>query len=804
MFRSGYYLKSFLFLLSTFAVANLPTWTYDPGPDLSDPLQKELVDLVARIPNAPEISERIVGQQRFRPAYGPIPWRMILKKDSVKILFIGQDGTHIAEAAGRPATAGFGGRAQDLAAYFGVNEGAAFINTFAFTINGQYATAKTPFIDLTNGKRQLGLSTFIDNKFWLVSQDQDSPVAKWRNDLIDWIIRNNKNSLQLIVAFGGAAKDSVGSFLRSKNIQIHGSLDQKTDQIQLEETALAYAGGNNQFAVPVDGEGRDLYQRHEGKLDYTKPADEAKALSGLRKNLEAYLPEMIFSRGGPHKNGILDSAQMGGYRFEEFVEGKKQAFSLAGITLTDGSKVTRDIPVIQLPHPTFLSMADQAHDEAIHNHKVPVPKTASELVAEDLVTLDVYVKRGWKIEPDPEQVNHFSAGDAYKYSRTDIGPEYYDFGTPASRMVSVSSASRMTGSANSHIIIFGSRERGVFSREDLDRLTNFKPAAEFSSEELFTARPRSESLRYTFDPGPGEKFARLMKENLKFSDIYRTKDGCAFNKDKREFQEMPIDNFNIKTHPMIEDFGHYRGTFTNPKVVVLADPDGFDDLITARALTGERGQYLQGFMSDLGVGDQYLVIKTVPFGMDGATDEEWKTVLAQTQNYRAAIFAEIFKNSQPDFVLADGKWASAEMASLVPKENEIPVVEMLRGGTDKAEGIEKASSEVKKIPHYSSRVITLQRANIPRSHLSFYARVWEGTSGDRVLNSSNGLKGRAFAEVAPKWAWDQQNTASATHLLPAEKFATELLLKKLDENNLPQPNEKLIDFIKRRNITPGL
>ena len=74
------------------------------------------------------------------------------EKNKVKILFMGQDGTHIAEAAGRPATAGFGGRAQDFANYFGVNEGAAFINACSFTIKGQYGVYNTPYIYTKNGK----------------------------------------------------------------------------------------------------------------------------------------------------------------------------------------------------------------------------------------------------------------------------------------------------------------------------------------------------------------------------------------------------------------------------------------------------------------------------------------------------------------------------------------------------------------------------------------------------------------------------------------------------------------------------
>ena len=35
-------------------------------------------------------SKAVMGQQKFRPAFGPIPWRMLLAPNSVKILFIGQ------------------------------------------------------------------------------------------------------------------------------------------------------------------------------------------------------------------------------------------------------------------------------------------------------------------------------------------------------------------------------------------------------------------------------------------------------------------------------------------------------------------------------------------------------------------------------------------------------------------------------------------------------------------------------------------------------------------------------------------
>jgi len=94
-------------------------WAYDPGPDPNTAMGRELIEIVASQPYMPGISLEMTGSQKFRPAFGPTLWRMIQAPNSIKILFLGQDGTHIAEAAGRTATAGFGGRAQDMAAHFG-------------------------------------------------------------------------------------------------------------------------------------------------------------------------------------------------------------------------------------------------------------------------------------------------------------------------------------------------------------------------------------------------------------------------------------------------------------------------------------------------------------------------------------------------------------------------------------------------------------------------------------------------------------------------------------------------------------
>lgn len=80
----------FLFLLiSSLATAAGAPWEYDPGPNPANTMGRELIYLHARIPFMPGLSETLLGKQKFRPAFGPVLWRMRQQPNSVKILFIG-------------------------------------------------------------------------------------------------------------------------------------------------------------------------------------------------------------------------------------------------------------------------------------------------------------------------------------------------------------------------------------------------------------------------------------------------------------------------------------------------------------------------------------------------------------------------------------------------------------------------------------------------------------------------------------------------------------------------------------------
>lgn len=802
-----------LFILPIVVKAELPIWSYDSGPDPKTKLGKELIDITAQIPNMPELSKKILGKkQKFRPAFGPIPWRMIPGENKVKILFMGQDGTHIAEAAGRPATAGFGGRAQDLANYFGVNEGAAFINAYSFTIKGQYGVYNTPYFEKKNDDYYLRFGNLVDNKLWLLSNDLSSPVVQWRNSLVDWIIRNNRDSLKLIVLFGGASRDAIASYALSKGADVKAFNDKK--ELLVPMTKEEYAGGNNTFPSLVSKSGKDLYKENLGyDLDYKNKKDQKKIIKFLKENYKQIFSQIAFSKAGPEKSGLLSKAQISGYNLNEMYLNGVKTRSLKGIVLNDGTTLDEDVLVVELPHPSSLSRT--VMDASSYSAG---KKAASDRVMSRVKALDKYADKGWMIKPDHGKVNYYARGEKYNYGRSDIGPEFYDFGTPKNRMVSKSTARRMSGNPN--VVIIGTRENGRFSKSQIKNLTNAKPNFNgLDSSDLYIARPRNIEQRYVFDSGPGAKYAKIMKENISNKAIFASKFliecfrenkiikalevssnkeakdfNCPANSSKKmnkmSFKNNGINAYNVKSHPSVGDFGHYRGTFNSPRVVVLADPHGYDSILTAKALTGSRGQYLHSIFENSSIKDQYLVLKTVPFAMDEASSSEWQYVLDNTQKYRKTLFSEIFKDGQPDFVIADGNFASSVIDELIQKD--IKVIKINRKGYDAKSGLSDLISELKQM-NVLNKDFKLYQSNIPRNHLSFYARVWEGTSGDRVLTSAGKeFKGIAYAVVVPKWAY--KHTVKLTKVW---EVALNEMFSIIQYQNLRGPYEKLSTYFQR-------
>src|SRR5262249_1867291 len=84
---------------------------------------------------------------------------------------------------------------------------------------------------------------------------------------------------------------------------------------------------------------------------------------------------------------------------------------------------------------------------------------------------------------------------------------------------------------------------------------------------------------------------------------------------------LPWPDFTTLGLPAHPSFGFgpiVRGRLTDPAILVLADQASHDDLFTARALTGEAGQRLQGFLDAAGIDRRYAVLRTLPVNALGA------------------------------------------------------------------------------------------------------------------------------------------------------------------------------------------
>ena len=480
---------------------------------------------------------------------------------------------------------------------------------------------------------------------------------------------------------------------------------------------------------------------------------------------------MVFAKGGIDGSGVVHPGQLGGYDLNKIKINGEVTRNIRGLRLSDGTVITRDILIVEMPHPSSLSRS--------------TPADAAKRVKDSLRVLEPYKAKGWAVEADPGLKNQWNAGQEYRYGRADIRPGYYEFGTPGIRMVSVSSASRMP--KNDRVIISGTRGRVGFDQKEIERASKSVPSSYPKAGELWTSRPRLPESRYVFDRGPGEDVAKILKENLPLNEIFKPKKGMTIT-------ENGIDALNVKTDAVTGDFGHFRGSFNTSRALILADPHGVDDLITSRAMTGARGQYLNGLMKDLGIGERYLVLKTVPFGMDGATADEWEVVRKQTERYREAAIQRALQNGTVEVIFADGEVAAKEIERITQKLGiDLPVVDIARDGMNPASGIKEAGVEARKLQQFKGKHVYAKPADIPRAHLPWVSRLWEGTGGvDLIVNASDKNRGFAFASVIPEWVVDQEIKPSAR-----VRASISAIVKDLRDANVRLPGEKLSAFVDR-------
>lgn len=213
-------------------------WDYDPGP----PKNRRWARLFSESPNYRGLSRAVLGSEKFRWHFGPMYYRGRLGDGQVKVLVIGQEGGQDEALSHRSFTGGSGSRMQHFLHHIGITESYLFLNTFVYSINGQYSGAKVR---------------------WL-AQDPASPIQQHRTAFLDYVIE--RNDVDLVIAVGTAAKESVQTWITSHG----GSCPDGIDELSACESSVL--GAKTRVLGVVHPGGAASGKLAEIRADFTRAA----------------------------------------------------------------------------------------------------------------------------------------------------------------------------------------------------------------------------------------------------------------------------------------------------------------------------------------------------------------------------------------------------------------------------------------------------------------------------------------------------------------------------------------------------
>lgn len=192
---------------------------YDAGP----PKDSQWPDIFAETPDyraygkaiyqaaAAKYGVRDDGKEKFRWKVGPMWYRGRLTPDSVKVFVIGQEGAQDENASNRTFTGSTGTKMQNFINYLGINKSYLFMNTFIYTITGQYGERAEPTDSPAVKKSK---QVFSDTLKW-IAQNPESEIVKHRQRMFDYMLSQNKSTLSLVIGVGAAGKDTLATWINS-------------------------------------------------------------------------------------------------------------------------------------------------------------------------------------------------------------------------------------------------------------------------------------------------------------------------------------------------------------------------------------------------------------------------------------------------------------------------------------------------------------------------------------------------------------------------------------------------------------
>lgn len=250
---------------------------------------------------------------------------------------------------------------------------------------------------------------------------------------------------------------------------------------------------------------------------------------------------------------------------------------------------------------------------------------------------------------------------------------------------------------------------------------------------------------HAFDPGPPADIARLLAGG------------------EPGFGWPGFPALGVTAHPSFGMGPIYRGRFRQLSLFVVADQGSSDDTFTARALSGEAGQYFQGFLTAAGLTERYLIIGTLPVD---TLDLSPATRLTLADNPMVqALHRELLrrlrsKNADATAVLAMGPGARRLVPNVVPAG--LDVIDLAAyGEPDFQASWQAALTQLAGRPYPRDLAIPTftaptARSQLPRIDLPYGTTRWVGTSGDRAVRPIDTDTGKPSPDYlklfVPTWA----------------------------------------------------
>jgi uracil-DNA glycosylase len=226
----------------------------------------------------------------------------------------------------------------------------------------------------------------------------------------------------------------------------------------------------------------------------------------------------------------------------------------------------------------------------------------------------------------------------------------------------------------------------------------------------------------------------------------------------------------------------YRGRFTNVSLLVLADPASDDDTFTGRALSGEAGQQLAGFLRAAGVTQRYLVLRTIPVDDLDLTPARRLAIVddPKVQAFQRELLGRV-RAGNPSWstLLAVGPGAQRLAAAVAPAG--VDVIGLAAAGKTSWRASWQAALDTLAGRAYARDLasptfhLPASRGQLPRIDLPYGAPRWVGTSGDRGVRPNDLDLGRPSPDYLkvflPAWV----AALAPAPLSPAERAAADQL-----------------------------